>query len=111
MRRRAPPQPSAARPIAVHLPPGLRAVRQTIGDEELAILSFPLPTVSMPAVLTPAERLVALDLLDGKSNPEIARARGTSARTIANQVAAIFRKLGVASRSDFAYAMSKLGRD
>lgn len=32
---------------------------------------------------------------EGHSNAEIARARGTSARTVANQLAGLFRKLGV----------------
>jgi DNA-binding CsgD family transcriptional regulator len=53
------------------------------------------------AVLTDAERQVALAILAGRSNAEIARIRGTSPRTIANQVAHIFRKLGVKSRSEF----------
>lgn len=34
------------------------------------------------------------------SNAEIAERRGTSPRTVANQVASLFRKLGVASRSE-----------
>ena len=38
----------------------------------------------------------------GRSNGEIAAARGRSVRTIANQVAAIFRKLGVGSRLELA---------
>ena len=36
----------------------------------------------------------------GGSNAQIARARGTSARTVANQVASVFVKLGVASRRE-----------
>lgn len=39
-----------------------------------------------------------VDLLDGQSNAEIAARRGRSARTVANQVAAVLRKLGVSSR-------------
>jgi DNA-binding CsgD family transcriptional regulator len=50
--------------------------------------------------LTEAERIVAALAADGKSNTEIARARGTSVRTVANQMAAILRKLGVGSRAD-----------
>lgn len=38
----------------------------------------------------------------GMSNAEIARIRSTSARTVANQLASIFRKLGVQSRSELA---------
>lgn len=50
------------------------------------------------ASLAPAEREVARLAADGLSNEEIARARGTAARTIANQLASIYRKLGVGSR-------------
>jgi DNA-binding NarL/FixJ family response regulator len=52
--------------------------------------------------LTQAERAVAARLLEGRSNAEIARLRRTSARTVANQVASIFRKLDVGSRSELA---------
>jgi DNA-binding CsgD family transcriptional regulator len=36
------------------------------------------------------------------SNSEIGRRRGTSGRTVANQMATIFRKLGVSSRAELA---------
>ena len=50
--------------------------------------------------LTAAELVVLRGIFAGKSNGEIARDRGTSPRTIANQVASIFRKHGVRSRSE-----------
>lgn len=52
--------------------------------------------------LSPAEREVTGRLLDGHDNARIARERGTSLRTVANQVASIFRKLGVSSRGELA---------
>jgi DNA-binding CsgD family transcriptional regulator len=52
--------------------------------------------------LTPAELEVLALVLDGRDTPEVARARGSSPRTIANQVASIFRKLGVGSRAELA---------
>ena len=52
------------------------------------------------------EKEVLALLLDGCDNASIARARGTSARTTANQVASIFRKLGVASRAELAAKIS-----
>jgi DNA-binding CsgD family transcriptional regulator len=52
------------------------------------------------ANLTAAEREVAGFILRGRSNGEIASARRTSARTVANQIAAIFRKVGVSSRAE-----------
>lgn len=48
--------------------------------------------------LSPAEREVVQDVLAGLANSEIASKRERSARTIANQLASIFRKLGVGSR-------------
>ncbi len=50
--------------------------------------------------LSAAERDVALALVLGDSYASIARRRGTRERTIANQVRAIFRKLGVSSRGE-----------
>lgn len=70
--------------------------------EERILLSFPLPTPAWPTALTPSEQDVAALLLDGASNAEIARRRGTSERTVVNQVAAIFRKTNVASRVELA---------
>ncbi|MCA9634321.1 MAG: response regulator transcription factor [Myxococcales bacterium] len=54
--------------------------------------SRPLPQ------LTPAEREIATLLAEGWSNSDIARHRGVSPRTVANQVQRIFDKLGVSSR-------------
>jgi DNA-binding CsgD family transcriptional regulator len=48
--------------------------------------------------LTGAERDVAALAAAGMSNAEIARLRGTSDRTVANQMASILRKLQVGSR-------------
>ena len=52
--------------------------------------------------LTTAEQEVARGLLAGLSNVEIARLRGSSARTIANQAASLYAKLGVHSRAELA---------
>jgi DNA-binding NarL/FixJ family response regulator len=58
------------------------------------------------ATVPPAEREVALGVLRGRSNAEIARARGTSPRTIAKQVASLFRRLGVGSRAELVGRLS-----
>jgi DNA-binding CsgD family transcriptional regulator len=52
--------------------------------------------------LTAAERDVLRAVLAGKGNAEIAARRGTAVRTVANQVARIFRKSGVRSRAELA---------
>lgn len=54
------------------------------------------------ARLTPAEHDVVQGLLSGRSNAEIAARRQRSPRTVANQIASIYRKLGVGSRFDLA---------
>ena len=48
--------------------------------------------------LSPAERQVARLAAAGLPNAEIARSRGSAVRTVANQIASAFRKLGVRSR-------------
>ncbi len=63
-----------------------------------------------PALLDefpPAERDVALRVLRGESNAEIARARGTSPRTVAKQLAALFRRLRVGSRAELVGRLSR----
>jgi len=60
------------------------------------------------APLSPGERDVARLARTGLSNAEIARARGTSPRTVANQLARIYRKLGMGSRMDLAVAKAAM---
>jgi DNA-binding CsgD family transcriptional regulator len=52
----------------------------------------------LAGVLPPAEEQVLHQLLDGRSHAAIAALRGTSPRTIANQLATAFRRLGVSGR-------------
>jgi DNA-binding CsgD family transcriptional regulator len=56
----------------------------------------------MSTDLSAAEGEILARLLEGKSNREIAAERRRSPRTIANQVARLFRKLGVGSRGELA---------
>ena len=58
------------------------------------------PPLVLPEALTASEREVTELLMSGATNAEIAEARGSKTRTVANQVAAIFRKLGVNSRAE-----------
>lgn len=76
-----------------------------LAARRIAVVSTPL----VPAELTPAETAVAGYLAQGLADAEIARRRGTSARTVANQVRAITRKLGVRNRRQVARAL--LGGD
>jgi DNA-binding NarL/FixJ family response regulator len=84
---------------------GVHLFRMGFDGEELVVLSAPADG-EPPEGLSAAELDVALAIARGASNAEIAAARGTSARTVANQVASIFKRLGVSSRVQVAAAMS-----
>ncbi len=81
----------------------LRVVRFEAGGRRFAALVVDMDE-DLPSPLTPAEREVARLVREGLSNAEIASARGTSANTVANQIAAIMRKLRVGSRVEIALA-------
>jgi DNA-binding CsgD family transcriptional regulator len=59
-------------------------------------------------VLSDAENSVVSAVLRGHSNQEIAAMRGRSVRTIANQIASAFEKLGVRSRREMQSQVSGL---
>lgn len=72
--------------------PGAREEDSTVTELEVLLSEREL------ARLTEAERTVALFALDGCTNAQIASIRQCSPRTVANQVASAFRKLGVRCR-------------
>ena len=71
-------------------------------SSDLAVFAFPIPTPELPTNLSDAEREVVQLALAGMSNQQIARCRGCASRTIANQLASAFRKVGVHSRAELA---------
>lgn len=73
----------------------------------VVLFCFELPKERVS--LTNAEREVALMLLEGLSNAQIAGRRGAAVRTVCNQVQGLYRKLGVSSRSELAAKMPILG--
>jgi DNA-binding CsgD family transcriptional regulator len=81
-------------------PKGLAAWRFDIGGEEFALLESGDPQPEILPGLTGAEADVARLAAQGLSNKQIAVRRGTSPRTVANQIASLFRKLGLASRPE-----------
>jgi DNA-binding CsgD family transcriptional regulator len=78
-------------------PAGIRAEVHAVGGTEILVVSVPAGEGAWGA-LTPAERRVAELAVQGLSNAEIAAQRGRSLRTVANQLASVFRKMGVTSR-------------
>jgi DNA-binding NarL/FixJ family response regulator len=89
---------------AFFAPAGLRAklAELTISGEKLLFGAYPLVNRRQLEKLTDAEREVVAHLVAGSTNGDIARRRGTSENTVANQVYAIFLKLGVHSRAELA---------
>lgn len=81
--------------------PDVETFRLRIGGDELLVVSVPSARVEADG-LSEAERAVARDAARGLSNLAIARRRRRSQRTIANQLASAFRKLGVSSRAELA---------
>jgi DNA-binding CsgD family transcriptional regulator len=95
--------PAAPLPV----PHGLRCEHLDVDGEEYLVLDFPAAGAAEVAApgpwsLTPSEREVAAAAVAGRSNAAIAAARGCSARTVANQLASIYRKLGINSRGELA---------
>jgi DNA-binding CsgD family transcriptional regulator len=82
---------------ALDAPPGLEAYDV---DDALVLLTWTARPEPPPAGLSQAEAAVLQLVREGLSNAEIAARRGRSPRTIANQVARIFRRLGVGSRAE-----------
>lgn len=87
-------------------PVDLRVNVVEVAGVRYVVLSYALSDPSVSARLTEAERDVLTLLLWGLSNAEIARQRRTAVRTVANQIASIFQKLGVSSRSELAAALA-----
>ena len=74
------------------------------------LLEFPWPDTRLPDSLSPAERDVARRANEGQSVPEIARERHTSAHTVANQLRAIYAKLGISNRAGLMRAVRRRAR-
>lgn len=79
---------------------GFRSLDSARGRE---VKRFELNLISLlPAEFAGVERPLTIGLLLGSSNAQIAARRGVSPRTVINQVHALFRKVGAASRGEFA---------
>lgn len=92
MKRRLPATPPATL-VAYEIEPG----------KVLFVHALPPGTI---AGLTAAEQEVLALVLDGHDNTSIAAMRKTASRTVANQLANIFRKVGVSSRAELAARVS-----
>lgn len=75
-----------------------RLSRVEIGGQAYWVVSVVRPDLDFPVPLSHAEAAVARELVAGRSHAEISCLRATSRRTVANQLAMVFRKLGVSGR-------------
>ncbi len=100
--------PSAAEP-RIRAPDGLRVRLPGRAIHDFVVLEWPRPAPAARPRVPPAESEVLRLVLEGLSNAEIARARGRAARTVANQLARLYRKFGVRSRLEL-YARFAAGR-
>lgn len=82
------------------VPRDLEAYRFEVEEDDYVVFVFPTRGLELPSGLTAAEQEVARAVLEGRSNAQIAKERGTSPRTIANQLHSISKKLGVSGRSE-----------
>jgi DNA-binding CsgD family transcriptional regulator len=78
--------------------PGVDSTLQLSRVADVIVISADV--VDFPPALSDSERAVAQALIAGSTNAEIARARGTSIKTVANQLYAMYRKLGVSTREE-----------
>jgi DNA-binding NarL/FixJ family response regulator len=90
-------------------PEELEAVAFQLGGDEFLLLTFPCQRSDFSG-LTPAEQEIASQLLSGRSYRQVARQRGSTYGTVANQIRSIFRKLQVHSRSELARAATESRR-
>lgn len=72
-------------------------------------LSLGLPEQVLASELSPGEQEVTRAYLSGQSYAEIAGARGSSTRTVANQLGQSFRKLGASGRFSLIAAVLENG--
>jgi DNA-binding NarL/FixJ family response regulator len=93
-----PPAPREAGGGPHRRPALVRALRLAFLEDEFVLFEMDLGRAPRTPRLPPVEAQVLELVLSGCSNGEIARARRRSPRTVANEVARLFRRFGVRSR-------------
>jgi DNA-binding NarL/FixJ family response regulator len=78
--------------------------------EDHVVVSVPLSRPAAFAELTRCELEIAEGILAGRTMKELALSRKVSPRTIAQQVAAVHRKLGITSRHELVALVSRSRR-
>lgn len=70
-----------------------------------------IPTVTGAASLTPREGVIAELVARGATNKQAAQILSVSPKTVEFHLSKVFRKLGVASRSQLAWLIARAHRD
>jgi DNA-binding CsgD family transcriptional regulator len=92
--------PSERAPVA-----SVRSTEITVDGRRCLLVCASFSAHPAWASLSASQHEIVELLLSGCEREEIARRRGTSTRTIANQVAGLFRKLGVSGKTAFATSL------
>jgi DNA-binding CsgD family transcriptional regulator len=92
-------EPDAQRGAKLLLAQNQQFLRQTI--------TVARPDNELREWLSPAEYAVTRLLIEGKSYQEMARLRKTSKRTVANQLASAFHRLGISGRAELLCLLAK----
>jgi len=99
--RRSRPTADQGGQVRFHPPDGLTAYRVESGGSEFVVFEWSLPSIPRRQLsFTRTEQAVVELALDGLSNAEIADRRACSVHTIANELGAVYAKLGVHSREE-----------
>lgn len=88
-------------------PLGFRSARLEHEGRTVLVMSYEVPEWEFPDSLTKTEQAVLRAMLNGASQQEIATARKVSYRTVANQLASAYGKLGVGSRAEVAAILQR----
>jgi DNA-binding CsgD family transcriptional regulator len=72
----------------------------TQAEVRIRVVSVPRPERALAKELSCAEFAVVRSFIEGDCYATIARRRGTSERTVANQIASVFRRLRVSGRAE-----------
>jgi len=98
--------------MAAHAAAGVECAKATMREHqsnpEMFVVSVERLDLRLASKLSAAEYQVVRLLVEGYAYAQMAELRGGSVRTIANQIASAFRKLGVSGRSSM---MASLVRD
>lgn len=100
----------------VHLVPILRGARERVNSDGVLLLTAQSSNLSVPNAnlirllfdLTASESVLARALVEGRSIPEIARARHVSEATVRTQMKSIFAKTGVSRQIDLVRLLAGL---